>query len=111
MLAHPVRTFLREREPLLPHKRLIEIFGHTFAQKIEGIRPEQALEVVATTTWAKGLAQGVCGPGYAGFTPGTPEYDSCVYNVSHKVAAGTLGMSWTPPPMPAPLPTRRPRRA
>jgi len=111
----PARTFLREREPLIPRRKLVGILGIdpdlTFAQVppiLDRVRPEEAIEVVAQSSWARGLAEGVCGPGYAGFVPGTPEFERCVYNVSHKVAARTLGMTWTPPPVaPPPRPPRR----
>jgi intein/homing endonuclease len=59
---------------------------------------------------ANGILIHNCGPGYAGFTPGTPEFERCVYNVSHRVAARVLGLSWTPPAAPpAPTPPRRRR--
>jgi hypothetical protein len=112
----PARTFLREREPLVPHKKLVDVLGVdplTFAQDVpvppvvDRVRPEEAIEIVAQSSWARGLAEGVCGLGYAGFTPATPEFERCVYNVSHRVAARVLGMTWTPPPTP---PVRPPRR-
>jgi len=108
----PLRNYLKEREPLIPRPKIIDILepGLSFAQ-IDTVAPTDAIEVVAGSSWARGLAEGVCGPGYAGFGPGTREFDSCVYNVSHKVAARVLGMTWTPAPTPpAPIPTRRPRR-
>jgi len=110
----PVRTYLKEREPLIPRPKVIDILNIDvldLAQvpaAIDTVSPANAIEVVAGSTWARGLAEGVCGPGYAGFSPGTSEFDSCVFHVSHKVAARVLGMTWTPPP--APPPARRPRR-
>jgi len=125
----PIRTFLKEREPLIPRKKLVDIMGIdpgylaradyftnlVFEQVpppapppiVDRVRPEEAIEVMAGSRWAHGLAEGVCGPGYVGLTPGTVEYERCVYNVSHKVAAKALGMVWTPPPAP---PVRPPRR-
>jgi len=125
----PIRAYLKEREPLVPHKKLVDIFGidpdymalaeyftdFLYEQApapppvVDRVRPEDAIEVMASSKWAQGLATGVCGPGYVGLMPGTPEYDRCVYNVSHKVAAKNLGMVWTPPPAP-PVPARPPRR-
>lgn len=116
----PIRTFLKEREPLIPRKKLVDMLGSSYFGQIEEllgqvipavdrVRPEDAIEVVAASTWAQELAKGVCGPGYAGFTPGTPEFDRCVYNVSHKVAARVLGLTWPLPPAPAP-PAAPPRR-
>jgi len=108
----PVRTYLKEREPLIPRPKIIDMLEPSlrFAQ-VDAVPPAEAIEVVAGSSWARGLAEGVCGPGYAGFSPGTREFDSCVYHISHKVAARVLDMTWTPPPTPpAPLPTRRPRR-
>jgi len=111
----PVRTYLKEREPLIPRSKIIDVLNLDlrFAQipAIDTVSPANAIEVVAGSSWARGLAEGVCGLGYAGFSPGTAEFDRCVYHVSHKVAARVLGMTWTPPPTPpAPLPARRPRR-
>ena len=112
----PVRTYLKEREPLIPRPKIVDILNLSdlsFAQipTVDTVRPEDAIEVVAGSSWARGLAEGVCGLGYAGFSPGTAEFDRCVFHVSHKVAARTLGMTWMPPPTPpAALPTRRPRR-
>ena len=62
---------------------------------------------VVHNTWARGIAEGVCGPGYAGFVAGSTEWQACVYNVSHRVAARTLGLSWTPPTTPPSRPRRR----
>jgi len=107
----PVRTYLKERETLIPRKKLVDILGNPGPEIpiVDTVSPANAIEVVAGSSWARGLAEGVCGPGYAGFTPGTPEFDRCVYNVSHKVAARVLGMTWAPPPAP-PVPVRPPRR-
>ena len=102
----PVRTFLKERETLIPRPKLIDIIEGELAGQIElppGVSPEDAVEIVSRSAWARNLAAGVCGPGYAGFSPGTPEFDRCVSSVSHKVAARVLGLTW-------PLPTRPARR-
>jgi len=58
---------------------------------------------------ANGVLVHNCGPGYAGFSPGTSEFDRCVYNVSHRVAARVLGITWAPPAPPV-APPRPPRR-
>ena len=125
----PIRTYLKEREPLLPHKKIVDVLGigypadyddvwggliREFAQGppppiLDRVRPEEAIEVMAGSSWAHGLAEGVCGPKYVGLPSGSPEYDRCVYNVSHKVAARSLRMEWTPPPTPTPA-VARPRR-
>ena len=105
-----VKRFLRERETLVPRPKLVDLLGESLFGQVglpPGVKPEDAIETVARSAWARNLAEGVCGPGYAGFTPGTPEFESCVYNVSHRVAARVLGLTWTPPPTP---PTRRRRR-
>jgi len=116
----PVRRYLKERETLIPRKKLIEILeGSSIGQieeligqelPIDRVRAEDAIEIVARSTWAQELAKGVCGPGYVGFTPGTPEYERCVYNVSHRVAARVLGLTWPPPAPPAPPVAPPPRR-
>jgi len=111
----PVRTYLKERVPLIPHKKLVDILGidplaleqAPVIPIIDTVSAADAIEVVAASSWGRGLAEGVCGPGYAGFSPGTPEYERCVYSVSHKVAARILGMTWTPPPAPAPPPPKK----
>jgi len=115
----PFRTYLKERETLIPRKKLVDIIGidpeffGVYEQPpvpiVDTVSPTNAIEVVAGSSWARGLAEGVCGPGYAGFTPGTSEFDRCVYNVSHRVAARVLGMTWAPAPPVAP-PPRPPRR-
>jgi len=117
-----IRTYLKERETLIPRKKLVDVLDIdpnflSFEQippvpsVVDRVRPEEAIEVVAASSWARGLAEGVCGPGYAGFAPGTPEFERCVYNVSHKVAARVLGMTWVPPPAPPVVPpARRPPR-
>jgi len=102
----PVRDFLKERETYLPRKKLVTMIDENtrFAEPLAlptGINPEQAIEVVAGGTWAQGIAEGVCGPGYAGFPRDTSEFKSCVFNVSHRVAARTLGLTWTPTPAPS----------
>jgi len=114
----PIRTYLKERETLVPRKKLVDIFGIdplVFEQApvppiVDTVSPANAIEVVAASSWARGLAEGVCGPGYAGFSSGTPEFDRCVYHVSHKVAARVLGMTWVPPAPPVAPPPRPPRR-
>ncbi len=110
----PIRKFLKEREPLVSRPKLIDVVGQGLLGQEElpvglppGVTPEAAVETVARSAWARGLAEGVCGPGYAGFALGTPEFNSCVYNVSHKVAARVLGLTWTPPAVPPRPPPRR----
>ena len=105
----PILKFLRERETLIPRPKLAELFGSILG-KLQGLQgqaalppgvtSEQAIEIVANSAWARNLAEGVCGSKYVGFTPGTPEYERCVYNVSHRVAAAVLGLPWSPPPTP-----------
>jgi len=108
----PFRTYLKERETLIPHKKLVDIIGIdpdlTFAQVpvIDRVSREEAIEVIASSTWARSLAEGVCGPGYVGLTPGTPEYERCVYTVSHRVAE-KVAPTALPPPVRPPRPPRR----
>jgi len=107
----PIRSWLKNRPTVILEKPLIAMFeSGLFEGQVElppGITPEEAIEVVARSDWARKLAEGVCGPKYAGFSPGTREFEQCVYNVSHKVAARVLGLSWPPT---AVTPTRRRRR-
>ena len=108
----PIRNFLKERETLIPRPKIVGLVGERLlGQAVElppGVTPEAAVETVARSAWARGLAEGVCGPGYAGFMPGSPEFAYCVHNVSHKVAARVLGLTWVPPPTPPVV--RPPRR-
>jgi len=109
----PVRTYLKERETLVPRKKFVDIFGidPDFLQfeqaPIDRVRREDAVEVIAASKWARSLAEGVCGPGYVGLTPGTPEYERCVYTVSHRVAEKVTPTALPPPAVPPP---RRPAR-
>ena len=109
-IIQKIKNYLRERETLIPRPKLVDFFeGNIFGQTLPpGVTPEQAIEVVARSEWARKLAEGVCGPKYVGYTPGTPEFETCVHNVSHKVAARVLGLSWPPAPA-VPTPTRRRR--
>jgi len=109
----PFRTYLKERETLIPRKKLVDIIGIdpdlTFAQVppiIDRVSREEAIEVIASSTWARSLAEGVCGPGYVGLAPGTPEYERCIYTVSHRVAE-KVAPTVLPPPV---VPPRRPPR-
>jgi hypothetical protein len=106
----PIRKFLKEREPLISRPKLVDTLDLNLRGQVAlppGVTPEAAVETVARSAWARGLAEGVCGPGYAGFAPGTPEFESCVYHVSHKVAARVLGLTWVAPAAPPPRPRRR----
>lgn len=110
MSEKPVRSFLRERETLIPRKKLVEFLEGPalLGQELPpGVSPEAAIETVSNSAWAHNLAEGVCGPKYAGFAPGTPEFLTCVHNVSHRVAARVLGLTWSPVSMP---PARAKRR-
>jgi hypothetical protein len=106
-----IKKFLKERETLIPRPKAVDLLGESFLGQevpiIDKVKPEDAIEVIAGSTWAKSLAEGVCGGKYAGLTPGTPEYERCVYNVSHRVAARVLGLTWSPPPTPPPPRRRR----
>jgi len=107
----PIRTWLKERRTIIERPKLVDflesssLFGQVTLPT--GVTPEEAIEVVARSDWARKLAEGVCGPKYAGFSPGTREFDRCVYNVSHKVAARVLGLSWPTPTAVTPTKRRR----
>ena len=57
----PVRSFLRERETLIPRKKLVDILeGPLLGQELPpGVSPEAAIETVSRSAWAKNLAEGV----------------------------------------------------
>jgi len=106
----PIRNFLKERETLIPRPKIVGLVGERLLGQVElpaGVAPEQAIEVISRSDWARNLAAGVCGAAYVGLTPGTPEYEKCVFNVSHRVAAKVLGLTWVPPVAPPPRPRRR----
>jgi len=68
----PLLTFLRERETLIPRQKLVDMFGATvFEQQLplDKVKPEEAIEIVANTSWARGLAEGLCA---LGAVPGLP---------------------------------------
>lgn len=63
-----VKSWLRERETYIPRKRLVDIlegelsFG-IFRQPpvvpvVDKVRPEDAIEIVASSSWARGIAEG-----------------------------------------------------
>jgi len=115
ILAHkPVRTYLKEREPLVPRKKIVDILDidpdflrFEQAPAVDRVSRADAIEVVAASTWARSLAEGVCGPRYVGLNPGTPEYERCVYTVSHRVAERVTPAVLPPPAVPPPRPPRR----
>ncbi len=125
-----VRQFLRERETYVPRPKAVDLIdkflrdlglpGYIFRQDIyeqlykqfpqlPQLPPEQQIEIVAGSSWAHGMASGVCGPNYVGLLSGTPEYEACVYNVSHRAAASALRLPYMPRPT-APPPARPRRR-
>lgn len=56
-----------------------------------GVTPEEAVEVIARTPWARGWAEGIAK--LAGYKPGTPEYEETVDRLSHFVAKRLLGLA------------------
>ena len=60
----PVRDFLKEREPLIPRKKIVDVLNldsPVMGQEIAlppDVTPEAAIEVVSRTAWARGLAEG-----------------------------------------------------
>lgn len=89
----PIRSWLRERECLIPRPKLIDMISSTKHAAIPlppGISAKDAVDLVAETSWAKNLAAGICSK-LAGLT-GTA-YDRCVANASKRVAMGLLGVT------------------
>jgi len=89
--SRPFRSWLKEREPLLGNREKL-LFGipRTSPDPLPpGITASQAVAAVESTSWAKGLAEGVCkAAGLIG-----PPYDLCVTNYKRKVALGALGLT------------------
>jgi hypothetical protein len=88
--ARPLFTWLEEREPLIGRQKILFGIPRTSPDPLpEGVTAIQAVEAVESTSWAKGLAEGVCGA--TGLT-GAP-YNECVTNYKRKVALGALGLT------------------
>lgn len=108
--SRPFRSWLAEREPLIGTREKL-LFGipRTSPDPLPpGITPAQAVAAVESTSWAKGLAEGVCKA--AGLTG--PPYDLCVNNYKRKVALGALGLTTAQltPELVGPLRRRGPGR-
>ncbi len=89
--SRPLISWLNEREPLIGNREKL-LFGipRTTPDPLPpGMTPAQAVAAVESTSWAKGLAEGVCKA--AGLTG--PPYDQCVTNYKRKVALGALGLT------------------
>ena len=89
--AKPLRSWLKEREPLIGSRDKL-LFGipRTSPDPLPaGVTPQQAVEAVESTSWAKGLAEGVCAA--TGLTGESLEI--CVTNYKRKVALGALGLT------------------
>jgi hypothetical protein len=58
----PLRKFLKERETLIPRPKLIDLLGESLlGQEVglpPGVSPEAAIETIARSAWARGLAEG-----------------------------------------------------
>jgi len=72
------------------------------------LTPEQAVAAVEATSWARGIAEGVCrAAGLSG-----DAYATCVRNFKRKVALGSLGLTAEQlrvPRAPPPPPPRKPK--
>ena len=66
MREKPVRTWLEERQTLIPRAKLITSFTGRTVPPIDlpaGVTRDQAVEAIAGTTWARGIAQGIADKG------------------------------------------------
>lgn len=87
----PIRSFLSKRPTLVLSKPLVVLLGIDPPLELPpGVTPEQAVEVVAGSAWARGWASGIAK--LAGYTPGTPEFTKQVERLSKFVARRMLGL-------------------
>jgi hypothetical protein len=58
----PLRKFLKDRETLIPRPKIVELIGgQLLGQEVglpPGVSPEAAIETIARSAWARGLAEG-----------------------------------------------------
>lgn len=85
----PIMRVLANRRTLVLGEPLVVRLGIDPPELPPGVTFEEAVAVVEGTSWAKGLAEGMCVK-LAGLTPGTAEYRVCLRRVSRKVAEGLL---------------------
>ena len=88
----PLRTALSKRPTLILEKPLVELLGLDPPQVVlpPGVTEEQAVAIMATTSWAKNWAEGIAK--LAGFKPSTPRYHTQVKRLSEFVARRFLGL-------------------
>jgi len=91
----PIRSWLESRETLIPRPKLVTSFTKHVVPPIElpvGVTREEAVEAVAGTTWARGIAQGIADKGGLSGSP----RDDFIQRFAHQVAEGIVTSSYLP---------------
>lgn len=91
----PIRTWLEERETLIPRPKIISGLGKRAVAPIDlpaGVTRAEAVEAIAGTTWARGIAQGIADKG--GLSG--KSRDDFIERFSHQVAEGIVTSSYLP---------------
>jgi hypothetical protein len=57
-----IKKYLKERETLIPRPKAVDLLGESLLGQevpvIDRVKPEDAIEVVSRSAWARGLAEG-----------------------------------------------------
>jgi len=91
----PIRSWLEGRETLFPRPKLVTSFTKHIVQPIElpaGITREDAVEAIAGTTWARGIAQGIADKG--GLSGSAR--DDFILRFARQVSEGIVSSSYLP---------------
>jgi len=91
----PLRSWLENRETLVPRAKLISSLSKRAVPPIElpaGVSREDAIEAIAGTNWARGIAQGLADKGGLSGTP----RDHFIDRFAHQVAEGIVTSSYIP---------------
>lgn len=91
----PLRSWLEERETLIPRPKLISSFTKRTVPPIElpvGVTRGEAVEAIAGTNWARGIAQGIADKG--GLSGKTR--DDFIERFAYQVAEGIVTSSYLP---------------
>ena len=95
MREKPVRSWLETRQTIIPRPKLINSFTKHGVPPIDlpaGISRDEAVEAIAGTTWARGIAQGIADKGgLAGSAR-----DDFIQRFAHQVAEGIVTSSYLP---------------
>lgn len=91
----PFRSWLETRETIIPRAKLITGLSKRAVPQIDlpaGVSRKEAVEAVAGTSWARGIAQGIADKGGLSGVP----REAFIDNFSHQVAEGIIASSYLP---------------